>query len=112
MTHFFYNPRKEDMDTDLCIGILTKKNVLEVVAIERGKITVALAFPVSRMGIEAIKGFLASRDASIIRLAVAGAAALSVALALGNAPGTEVFIVSSVVADQAMALARYARQAV
>jgi len=39
---------------------------------------------------------------------VAGGAALSLALALGNTPRGETFIVSSVIANQAVALAHYA----
>ena len=44
-------------------------------------------------------------------MAVAGVAALSLALNLGNACGRETFIVSSAIADQAVALARYAEHA-
>lgn len=99
------------MDTDICIGIYSRKHVLEVVAIEHGKVMAAIRFPASRMGVAAISGFLVGREASIIRLAVAGVAALSVGLALGNAPGREAFIVSSAVADQAVALAHYAEHA-
>lgn len=99
------------MDTDICIGIYSRKRILEVVAIEHGRTMPAITFPASRMGMAAISGFLASREATVIRLAVAGAAALSVGLALGNAPGREAFILSSTVADQAVALARYAERA-
>jgi hypothetical protein len=37
---------------------------------------------------------------------------LSLALALGNAPGRETFVVSSAVADQPMALAQFAWRAI
>jgi hypothetical protein len=59
------------------------------------------------MGVEAIKIVLTDYQRPV-RLALAGAAALSLALALGNAPGRETVIVSSAVADQPIALARYA----
>jgi hypothetical protein len=98
------------MDTGISVGIMVRNNILEVAAIELGKATAAIAFPDTRMGREALKGFLASRHCSI-RLAVAGAASLGVALALGNFSGREVFIVSSAVADHAVALARYAKHA-
>jgi hypothetical protein len=42
---------------------------------------------------------------------VAGVAALSLALSLGNVRGRETFIVSTAIADQAVALARYAEHA-
>ena len=45
-------------------------------------------------------------------MAVAGAAALSIALALGNVPFRETFIVSSAVATQAVELVGYAERAV
>ncbi|MBL0354440.1 MAG: hypothetical protein IPP03_17985 [Dechloromonas sp.] len=44
-------------------------------------------------------------------MALAGVAALNVALSLGNACGRETFIASSTIADQALALARYAEHA-
>jgi len=44
-------------------------------------------------------------------MAVAGVAVLSLALNLGNACGRETFIVSSAIADQAVALACYAEHA-
>jgi hypothetical protein len=107
---FDHHLHKEIMDTDLCIGILTKNDILELAVIERGKAMVAMTFPASRMGMEALRGFLASHSC-FIRLAVAGAASLSVALALGNVSGREAFIVSSTGADQAIALAYYAEHA-
>ena len=98
------------MDTDLSVGIVARNNMLEVATVELGKVTAAMTFPDTHMGLEALKGFLASHHCSI-RLAVAGAASLGVALALGNISGREAFIVSSSVADQAVALARYAEHA-
>ena len=98
---------KENMNSDLCIGIASRNDTYEVAAMENGKTTVVLKFPATRMGVEGIKVFLAGYGKSV-RLAVAGGAALSLALALGTSSGGEIFIVSSAIADQAVALARYA----
>lgn len=97
------------MSSALCIGIASKDGVYEVVALQHGKKPVAMKFPATTMGIEAIRDFL-NPCGNRVRLAVAGVAALSLALALGDAPGRQTFIVSSKVsiAGQAAALARYA----
>lgn len=97
------------MSSALCIGIASKNGVYEVVALEHGKESVAMKFPATTTGIEAIRGFVTSCG-NHVRLAVAGVAALSLALALGNGPGRQTFIVSSstTLAGQAAALAHYA----
>ena len=95
------------MNSDLCIGIASRNQTYEVAALEQVKAAVVMKFPATVMGVEAIKVFLASYS-NPVRLAVAGVAALNLALALGNASGQETFIVSSAVADQALALAHYA----
>lgn len=98
------------MNSDLCIGIASTNEVLEIAALEPGKAAVVMKFPATGMGVEGIKAFLSSYS-DPVRLAVAGVAALSLALALGNVCGRETFIVSSSIADQAVALARYAEHA-
>jgi 2-keto-3-deoxy-6-phosphogluconate aldolase len=98
---------KENMNSDLCIGIASRKEAYEVAAMETGKTTVLMRFPATKMGREAIKSFLAGYGRSL-RLAVAGGAALNLALALRSSSVGETFIVSTAVADQAVALARYA----
>lgn len=96
------------MSRELCIGIASKKGLLALATLESGRPAVEVNFPATEMGVEAIKIFLVSCGEPV-RLAVAGVAALSLALALGNLPGRrETFIVSSAVADQPNALARYA----
>ena len=95
------------MKSDLCIGIATRDGTYEIAAMKNGKTTVVMKFPATKMGVEAIKGFLAGYGNSV-RLAVAGGTALSLALALGNTPSGETFIVSSAIANQAVALAHYA----
>lgn len=98
------------MNTDLCIGIASTDESLEIAALERGKAAVLVKFPATAVGLEEVKVFLTSYRLPM-RLAVAGVAALSLALTLGNVPRRETFIVSASVADQAVALATYARQA-
>jgi|CXWL01.1.fsa_nt_gi hypothetical protein len=99
------------MNSYLYIGIVSKKNMLEIATRESGKTASTMTFPATGMGIEALRHFLDSCG-NPVRLAVAGAAALSIALALGNVPLRETFIVSSTVASQAADLARYAENAV
>ena len=99
------------MNSDLCIGVASKNGTFEIAALEHGKTSDVMRFPATAMGVEAIRGFLSSHTHPV-RLAVAGATALSLALALGNVPGRETFIVSSAVANQAMALAHYAEHTV
>lgn len=95
------------MNPDICIGIASRNDTYEIAALEHGKDAVVTHFPATGMGVEAIRGFLAS-FANPVRLAVAGVAALNLALALGNVPRLETFIVSSAIANQAVALAHYA----
>jgi len=99
------------MNSPLYVGISSKDHTLEVAALEPGLAAVPIRFPASAMGVEAIKLFL-SDYALPVRLAVAGAAALSLALALGNAPRREVFIVSSSFSGQSVALAHYAKRSI
>lgn len=99
------------MNPDLYIGIFSKNDTLEVATRESGKTAITMTFPATVMGVEALQHFLTSHG-NPVRLAVAGAAALSVALALGNVPFRETFIVSSAVATQAAELVRYAEHAV
>lgn len=99
------------MNSDLCIGIASKNDSLEIAALEPGKLAVVRNFPATGMGAEGIRVFLSGYGQQPVRLAVSGVAALSLALSLGNACGSETFIVSSSIADQAVALARYAEHA-
>lgn len=97
--------------SNLYIGIVSKNDTLEVAARESGKTATTMTFPATGSGVEALRLFL-SNCGNPVRLAVAGAAALSIALALGNAPLRETFIVSSAITGQADDLARYAERAV
>ena len=99
------------MNPNLYVGIVSKIDTLEVVTRESGKTAKTTIFPATGMGVEALRQFLANHG-SPVRLAVTGAAALSIALALGNVPFRETFIVSSAVATQSLDLAHYAEHAV
>ena len=99
------------MNSGLCVGIAAKKGEYEVAAVVHGKTSAVVKFPANSKGIEAISGWLAKHGKNL-RLAVAGAAALPLGLALGKVAGRETFIVSHRVGDQATALARYAEHAV
>ena len=99
------------MNPSLYIGIVSKHDMLEVATQAPGKAAITMTFPATLMGVEALRQFLASHG-NPVRLAVAGVAALSIALALGNVPFRETYIVSSAVATQAVELAGYAEHAV
>ncbi|MGB0129208.1 MAG: hypothetical protein WBP72_16325 [Rhodocyclaceae bacterium] len=100
------------MNAALCVGIYSQGKALEVAAIASGRPSVTASFPATGMGIEAIRVFLLSSQGNSVRLAVAGAAALSVALALGSESDGDVFIVSPSVACHSVALAKYAGRAI
>ncbi|MQY50856.1 hypothetical protein HCX48_12500 [Rhodocyclus tenuis] len=95
------------MQTDLCVGIAARHDVLEIAALSPDGSMTQTSFPASRLGLTALKLFLAAYGPSA-RLAVSGVAAPSLALALENESGSATFIVSSSIAPQAKALARYA----
>ena len=103
---------EKNMRSALCVGIASKNETYEIVALEHGKESAAMRFPATALGIEAIRSFLNSHS-SKVRVAVAGVAALALGLTLGNNPGVETFIVSSNanIANQAAALAHYADHA-
>lgn len=95
------------MTRELCIGVAANGDSLEMAAVQSGRSTGIARFPATAIGVEAIRMFLADCSEPL-RLAVAGAGAVSIALALGNMSGRHTFIVSPSVADQPIALARYA----
>ena len=100
---------EKNMRSALCVGIASKNEIYEIVALEHGKESVAMKFPATALGIEAIRSFLTGYR-NKVRVAVAGAAALGLGLTFGSNPGVETFIVSSSanIANQAAALAHYA----
>ena len=98
------------MNADLSVGIASTNESLEIAALESGKEAVVMKFPATTVGMESVRNFLSSYHVPV-RLAVAGVAALSLALVLGNEFGRETFIVSSVIPYQAVALAHFAEHA-
>ena len=93
------------MNPKRCIGIASKEGSLSVAVFESGHSALEVRFPANEIGLRAIGIFIASCREPV-RLAVAGAAALSVALTLGDSPGRgETFIVSSALAAHPLALA-------
>lgn len=100
------NPRP-----NLCIGIASTNETYEVVALKQGEPAAVMQFPSGRNGVEAIKRFLAGCS-NPVRLAIAGVTAVGLAMALGDAPRRETYIVSPSVADRAAALAHYAEHCV
>lgn len=105
-----HHERKKQMDPNIYIGIVSKHDMFEVATQEPGKAAITMTFPATVTGIEALRQFLASHG-NPIRMAVAGVAALSTALALGNVPFRETYIVSSAVTARAVELAGYAEHA-
>lgn len=99
------------MNQNLYIGIVSRHDTLEVATQEPGRAAITMTFPATVMGVEGLRQFLASYGIPI-RMVVAGVAALSVALTLGNVPFRETYIVSSTVATQAVDLVEYAERAI
>lgn len=99
------------MNRGLSLGIRSGSNSLEIAALEGSQPAVTLRFPATQMGIEAIKAFLSGYDAPV-RLAVAGVAAVSMALALSSGWNGQVFVVAHSVADHPIALAHYAKRSI
>jgi hypothetical protein len=68
-----------------------------------------MEFPANAMGLEVIKLILNDYDEPV-RVAVTGADAVGLGLALQDGPRREICIVSSAMVDKPGALARYARR--
>lgn len=102
--------KENSMNPTLYIGIVSKIDMLDVVTRKPDGTVETLTLPATGTGVAALHLFLESTG-SHARLAVAGVAALGIALALGNAPLRETFIVSSHTA-RAAELAHYAERAI
>lgn len=89
-----------------CIGIAAGPEQIQVLVLNPGGASSSLQVPASAHGVSMLRGFLRQRRE--VRLAIAGVAAVTLALALGSAAQGEVFIVSSAVASQPLALAQFA----
>ena len=96
------------MTNEVCVGIAARAEEFDVVVLDAGRPAISLQVPASDSGLRTILSHLDPNRSA--RLAIAGAAAIALALTLGQGPRREVFIVSSAVASQALALAHYAHR--
>ena len=94
----------------LCMGILLNADTMQISTLDGGH-TQLITLPATEQGLRTLKARLRTLGRPI-RLAICGSAALSLALALSQMPLRDVYIVSSSVADQPVALAQYAGRAV
>lgn len=99
------------MDDDICIGILHIDDQLEVATRRPGAEARTRLFLANATGIHALTQFVAGFHRPV-RAAVAGAAAITIGLALSAVPDSEVYVVSPVVAAKSVNLARYAERAI
>ena len=94
---------------DLCMGIFLTQDAMEISTLDKGRMQL-LTLPASAQGVATLKARLSALSRPI-RLAISGSAALGLALALSQMPLSDVYIVTASVADQPLALARYAGRA-
>jgi hypothetical protein len=83
---------------------------MEISTLDKGRVQL-LTLPASAQGVATLKARLRALSQPI-RLAISGSAALGLALALSQMPLSDVYIVAASVADQPVALARYAGRAI
>ena len=97
----------------ICIGIALVGEDIRVTARANGREVAHGSFPASPLGTAALLSYLTDWQAPM-RLAVAtvGAAAISLALAIGAPHDREVFLVSAQAHSAASDLARYAERAI
>lgn len=94
------------------IGIALNDGVFHVDARRTGRSPARVSFPSDARGTEMLKRYVASMREPV-RLAIAvSAATIGIALALGEPPEREVFLVSPLVADQPSELASFAARPV
>ena len=94
------------------IGVAIDGGVFHVLVRRTGKNPASVSFPSDERGTEMLKGYVANMRGPV-RLAIAvTAATIGIALALGEPPEREIFLVSPLVADQPSALASFAARAV
>jgi hypothetical protein len=94
------------------IGIALNHGIFRVVVRRKGQNPENVSFPSDERGTEMLKRYVAGMREPV-RLAIAvGAATIGIALALGEPPEREVFLVSARVADQPSALASFAARQV
>lgn len=96
------------MNEGLSVGVAAGAQRLELVLLGARPRLCRASFPSNAMGWAAVRGFLAGYRQPV-RIAVAGAAALGFALAVGNAQERRVLIVAPALAKSALKLAVHAR---
>lgn len=94
------------------VGITLNDGLFRVATRRTGRSPARISFPSDERGIEMLKRYVANIHEPV-RLAVAvSAATIGIALALGEPPEREIFLVSPLVADQPAALASFAARPV
>jgi len=96
------------MSRELAVGVAAGAERLELVVLGGSPRLCRASFPSNPIGWAAVRGFLAGYRRPV-RLAVAGAAALGFALAVGNTPERRVLIMSPGPAKSALQLAVQAK---
>lgn len=101
------------MNSDLYVGIMFADDHLDVTTIDNRQHATHISFPATLLGLDAIHNFLnkCARSAHLA-IAIAGNAALELAVSLKNLLDAHVFVVSSAMASQSRELALYAKATV
>lgn len=100
------------MKTTTYIGIALDDGVFRVDTRRAGQVPANTSFSADERGIELLQRHIASLGEPVRLAIVAGVATLGLALALGDRPEREVFLVSPLIADQPAALASFAAHSV
>ena len=94
------------------IGITLNDGIFRVMVLRKGQHPESVSFPSDERGTEMLKRYVAGMREPV-RLAIAvGVATIGIALALGEPPEREVFLVAARVADQPSTLASFAARPV
>ena len=94
------------------IGITLCDGVFRVDTRRTGKSPAKVSFPSDERGTEMLKRYIASMREPVRLAIVVSAATIGLALALGEPPEREVFLVSPLVADHPAALSTFATRPV
>jgi hypothetical protein len=94
------------------IGVAIDNGIFHVLVRRTGKNPTSATFPSDERGTEMLKSYV-DGIREPVRLAIAvSAATIGIALALGELPGREIFLVSPLAANQPSALASFAARPV
>lgn len=94
------------------VGIAICNGVFHVSVRRRNQAAASVSFPTDERGIDMLKRYVAAIQAPLRLAMVVSTAGIGLALALGEHPGCEVFLVAPAVADQSAALAGFAARPV